>query len=163
MNPALSQLHDIHLPARISWWPPAPGWWLLAATVLLAAVVLYAVHRLRNRNHWRRFALMELMRLRERNVPQHAAPRAVVSELSILLRRVAISRFPRAEVAALNGDAWLAFLDRSLGESAAFQSDVGRLLSTVPYRPEMTIDSSTLSALFALAERWLKKLPRGKK
>ncbi len=163
MNPALSQLHDIHLPARISWWPPAPGWWLLAAIILLAAVVLYAVHRLRNRNHWRRFALGELGRLREQNESQQSAPRTVVSELSILLRRVAISRFPRAQVAALNGDAWLAFLDRGLGENAAFQSDAGRLLTTVPYRPEVAIDPSTLSALFALAERWLKKLPRGKK
>lgn len=163
MNPALSQLHDIHLPARISWWPPAPGWWLLLAIALLAVGVLYAVHRLRNRNHWRRFALMELTRLREQHASQHFAPRAVVSELSILLRRVAISRFPRAEVAALNGDAWLVFLDRGLGENAAFQSDAGRLLTSVPYRPEMAIDPSTLSAVFALAERWLKKLPRGKK
>ena len=163
MNPALSQLHDIHLPARISWWPPAPGWWLLAAIILLAAVVLYAVHRLRNRNYWRRFALMELTRLREQNEAQHFTPRAVVSELSILLRRVAISLFPREEVAALNGDAWLVFLDRGLGENTAFQSDAGRLLTTAPYRPEVAIDSSTLSALFALAERWLKKLPRGKK
>jgi len=163
MNPALSQLHDIHLPARISWWPPAPGWCLLLAIVLLAAVVLYAVHRLRNRNHWRRFALMELTRLREQNAAQHFAPRAVVSELSILLRRVAISRFPREEVAGLNGDAWLVFLDRGLGENAVFQSDAGRLLTSIPYRPEMAIDSSTLSAVFALAERWLRKLPRGKK
>ena len=163
MNPALSQLHDIHLPARISWWPPAPGWWLLLAIALLAVGVLYAVYRLRNRNHWRRFALMELIRLREQHASQQSTHRAVVSELSILLRRVAVSRFPRAEVAALNGDAWLAFLDRSLGENAAFQSDTGRLLTSIPYRPEMAIDSSTMSALFALAERWLKKLPGGKK
>lgn len=163
MNPSLSQLHDIHLPARISWWPPAPGWWLLLAIVLLAAGVLYAVHRLRNRNHWRRFALMELVRLREQLASQQSTHRAAVSELSVLLRRVAVSRFPREEVAALSGDAWLVFLDRGLGESAAFQSDAGRLLTSIPYRPEMTIDPSTLNALFALAERWLKKLPRGKK
>ncbi|HUW29322.1 MAG TPA: DUF4381 domain-containing protein [Sulfuriferula sp.] len=163
MNPALSQLHDIHLPARISWWPPAPGWWLLAAAVLLAAVALYGLHRRRSRNHWRRFALSELLRLRELHATQPPAPRTLVSELSILLRRVAVSRFPREQVAALNGDEWLAFLDRSLGESAAFQSDAGRLLTTVPYRPEMAIDPDSLRALLALGERWLKKLPRGKK
>lgn len=31
---ALDQLKDIHLPPAISWWPPAPGWWLLATLVL---------------------------------------------------------------------------------------------------------------------------------
>ncbi|BBP04410.1 hypothetical protein TPL01_21110 [Sulfuriferula plumbiphila] len=163
MNPALSQLRDIHLPARISWWPPALGWWLLAAAILLIALALYGLHRHRRRNHWRRFALSELSRLRELHETQQSAPCALVSELSILLRRVAVSRFPRAEVAALNGDAWLAFLDHSLGEGAAFQSHAGRLLTTVPYRPDAAIDPGSLRALLALGERWLKKLPRGKK
>lgn len=163
MKPALSQLRDIHLPARISWWPPAPGWWLLAAAILLPALALYGLHRHRRRNHWRRFALGELARLRELHESQQSTPRALVSELSILLRRVAVSRFPREETAALSGEEWLAFLDRSLGENAAFQSDAGRLLTTVPYRPEMDIDPASLSTLFALGERWLKKLPGGKK
>lgn len=163
MNPALNQLHDIHLPARISWWPPAPGWWLLFALVLLLAVVSYVVYRLRKRNHWRRFALNELNRLREQNASRQSTPRTVISALSILLRRVAVSRFPREEAAALNGDNWLAFLDRSLDESPAFQSDTGRLLITIPYRQEMAVDASELSALFTLAERWLKNLPGGKK
>jgi hypothetical protein len=163
MNPALSQLHDIHLPMRISWWPPAPGWWLLFAIILLLAVVLYAVYRFRNRNHWRRFALQELSRLRERGMSRQSDLRAVVSELSILLRRVAVSRFPREEAAALNGEKWLAFLDNSIGESALFPSDAGRLLITIPYRPQMAIDAGALNDLFSLAERWLKKLPKGKK
>jgi hypothetical protein len=87
----------------------------------------------------------------------------VVSELSILLRRVAVSRFPREEAAALNGEKWLAFLDNSIGESALFPSDAGRLLITIPYRPQMAIDAGALNDLFSLAERWLKKLPKGKK
>ena len=43
----LQQLHDIHPAAEPSWWPPAPGWWLLAA--LLLALLAYGVHRWRVR------------------------------------------------------------------------------------------------------------------
>ncbi len=47
----LAQLRDIHLPADPEWWPPAPGWWILA---LIAGVVLvYGVWRLIAR--WQRF------------------------------------------------------------------------------------------------------------
>ena len=32
----LAQLADIHLPAEISFWPPAFGWWILALLLLIA-------------------------------------------------------------------------------------------------------------------------------
>lgn len=161
MNPALSQLRDIHLPAPVSWWPPAPGWWLLAAVALLAALGLYARHRLRRRNRWRRLALSELARLRQGHESQ--PPAALLGELSVLLRRVAVSRFPRDEVAALSGDAWLAFLDRGLDGGATFQPDSWRLLAVSPYMPNADIGSPELLTLFDLAERWLNKLPAGAK
>jgi len=54
MDPALQeqllqQLNDIAAPNAISWWPLAPGWWLLIILVLLSLVALayylYAQHR----------------------------------------------------------------------------------------------------------------------
>jgi hypothetical protein len=150
MKPDLSQLHDIHLPAAVSWWPPAPGWWAVAALVLIAYGVGCFFYVRRRRNRWRGYALAELARLRD------AAPERLVRELSVLLRRVAISRFPRRDVAALTGEAWLAFLDHTLGDGTAFRSGAGRVLQSGPYANDVRVDAASL---LSLCECWIKRLP----
>lgn len=153
MKPDLSQLRDIHLPPPVSWWPPAPGWWLLLTVLLVTALVLYWMVRRHRRNAWRRQALQELARL------QGSDDATVASQLSILLRRVAISLYPHEEVAALTGKAWLAFLDDTLGEGTPFQTGAGRALLIGPYAATVEIDSP---ALLSLAESWIKRVKGGK-
>ena len=46
INPQSLELRDIHLPEPISWWPIAPGWWLLLALILaLIAFAFFARKR----------------------------------------------------------------------------------------------------------------------
>ncbi|HSD37998.1 MAG TPA: DUF4381 domain-containing protein [Rhodocyclaceae bacterium] len=165
MNPnaALADLRDIHLPPPVSWWPPAPGWWLLVSLVLLVIAGVFIWRRLRARNRWRQYALSELAKLRAQHAAQTLTSTRLIGDLSVLLRRVAISRFPREEVAALSGEAWLAFLDRMLGDAAEFRSPAGQLLSVGPYVRESSIDTQALGTLLDLCERWLRKLPGGRK
>ena len=148
-NDPLQGLRDIHLPAPVSFWPPAPGWWLLALVILilvLAAIWLWRRHR---RLTYRRTALKQLQQLQQAlHEGQAATP--IIADLSILLRRTAISRYGRQQVAALQGAAWLEFLDRT-GRNTPFTAE-GRALLDAPYRRSTTQQAAPL---LNLAQRWL--------
>ncbi len=79
---------------------------------------------------------------------------AVLARMSILLRRLALLRFPRREIAALSGDAWLRFLDES-GGNGRFAPGPGQVLATGPYRRalDQSVDSAGLAALL---REWVK-------
>jgi Domain of unknown function (DUF4381) len=161
MNPQLKELHDIHLPPPISWWPLALGWWVLAVVVLMlvfAAGWLYRRRRNAKRlDAWRREALNEIVTLRKQITL--LSTQQVLSQLSMLIRRVAITRFPRRDVAALHGDRWLAFLDSSLGDD--FRAVGGAHLITAPYQPQSStaiLSAESLQKLVMLVERWIGQL-----
>ncbi len=145
------ELRDIHMPEAPGFWPPAPGWWLLAALVLaaLAGLGRRAWLELRRRRRRQRI-LSELDQLQDAGLQGPA----LVAAISALLKRVALSRYPRAEVAALTGNAWLAFLDRSGGDGR-FAEGAGRVLADGAYAPEtIGIDEP---ALLAIARDWLRR------
>ncbi len=106
MNP-LEQLKDIHLPAEVSPWPLSWAWWLmLLAAVCLIAAGIFAYHSYQKRNRIKRQALKELMTLQQNSCD--------LTALHQLLKRVALSCFPRQEVASLQGADWLKFLDQQM-------------------------------------------------
>ena len=37
-------LRDVHVPAAPSLWPPAPGWWLVAAAVLAIIAIIWLLN-----------------------------------------------------------------------------------------------------------------------
>jgi len=142
-------LRDIHAPPVPSLWPPAPGWWILLALSLvllwLAAWWLYRRYRVLRR---RRQILAALAGLDGGD----AGP-ALAADVSALLKRVALARFPRAEVASLTGQDWLAFLDRT-GGGGRFAAGPGKALAEGPYARAPSFDAA---ALLALAGDWIRK------
>ncbi len=145
-------LRDIRAPGEPSPWPPAPGWWLLAALLVLIAVVVgRRLRQIRRRARLRRSALAELDRWREVG----SAP-VLAAGVSALLKRAALNRFPNPGVAALTGDAWLDFLDHTGGEGR-FQQGPGRLLAEAPYAPSTALDPKQSAALIDLARAWLRR------
>jgi hypothetical protein len=153
----LAQLRDWHLPDPIQWWPPAPGWWISAAVLL--AVLLWVAgvrwRRHRRRGAAARSALRELAALRE-TARTDGDTRAFVAALSRLLRRLALARFPREQVAGLTGDAWLAFLDAT-GGGEGFRRGPGRALADLAYGATRDGDPPpNPDALAELAETWIR-------
>ncbi len=157
MNPdPLAGLRDWHLPEPISWWPPAPGWWLLAVAGVIGVLLL--VHWL-----WRRYrraavartARRELASLERALATTQGDARSYIADLSRLLRRLALVRYPREQVAGLSGRAWLEFLDATGGEGG-FTQDAGRMLVEDAYRPEtQPLDAHALEQLGRVAARWI--------
>ena len=132
MNDALP-LRGLHLPEAVGWWPLAPGWWaLIALSVAGIAYVCWRWYRAWRFNRPRRFALRELARF-EAAYLEHRDPVTLGKQLSELLRRGMLAYAPRADMAGLTGEAWLAWLDRGM-PLPYFHTAGGKSLLSLPYR-----------------------------
>jgi len=149
MNQAGPELRDIHLPPDPSWWPPAPGWWIVALICLaLLATAAVRIRRRMARQRWKRRVLAELDRIASE---YSMAPDELhlTAEISQLLRRA--SRLLDPAAPALHGEAWLGFLDSTLG-SEEFSKGAGRVILEGPYQRTTSCDAE---ALLGLTRRWL--------
>ena len=147
-------LKDIHLPPPIGWWPPAPGWWLIPLLAAGVGYVLYRVWRRSKRPDIRKLGLRELARVESDSGLDSAQK---VQQVSILLRRVALSAYPREQVAGLSGRDWLRWLDGPLAD-APFSNGPGQALADAPFRAE-PLQPAQLDALFSICRDWLQRVP----
>ncbi len=147
----LSDLRDIHLPDPVSFWPPAPGWWIALILVIgLMAFSVWAFRKFRTPKAFKT-ARHELQGLRESYAANHQDSTLTLG-LSRLLRRYAIAVYGREQVAGLTGQKWLAFLDEK-GLTSQFTEGAGRVLVSVPYGGHEPVEGQEL---LATVEHWLK-------
>lgn len=153
----LAQLRDIHTPAPVSNWPPAPGWFILAALLLIAVVALtWWLFRRWWDNRYRREAMRELESLRA-GFGAGSDPAGFLTDYSALLKRAALSHYPRGAVAHLTGEAWVEFLDKSAGTNE-FSMGAGQVLIDGNYRPiDEAID---IDELHRLGRYWIRRHSR---
>lgn len=163
MISGIDQLRDIHGIQGVPWWPPAPGWWLVAAGMSL---LLYLVWRWRtairlripplpvfNIGSWRWDAARRLRALRGRTGSQDTKQTA--GDLSELVRRIAIARLGRDACAGLTGTQWLDWLKENDPSGFDWTSD-GRLLLDAPYAPSGARDRrEELLQLIDAAYAWV--------
>ncbi|MGY8813907.1 MAG: DUF4381 domain-containing protein [Gammaproteobacteria bacterium] len=153
-------LRDIHLPDGLSFWPLAYGWWILIAVIVITAIIAFILYR---RNQRARISAITLAREEFTRITSEYQKSnetlKLVKEISILLRRLSISLFPRTEVASLTGEEWLAYLDRYVS-GAPFTEGQGRMLVDAPYR--QNVDSEELDTLIHQCHNWIESVSRTK-
>ncbi len=139
---ALEGLADVVRPAPVAWTPQTWGWAGLAA-LLVALVVWLIVRAVRyhRSNRYRVEALADLAAL-EAKLNDDAGRPAALGAMPVLLKRVALAAWPRPEVAALSGQAWIDFL-HAHGGRHGFADESARLLADGEY------DGSALSTMSA--------------
>jgi hypothetical protein len=148
----VDMLEPLRAPAPLSWWPPAPGWWVLAvlalALLLLAGRALWRFHR---RGAPLRAAKAALKDLQDGTLSDSETAAA----LGILQRRLAIRIAGRERCAGLTGEAWADFLN-SLSPKGQRYFDA--TLAELSYRPD--IDARDCADALEATQSWLRDLER---
>jgi len=149
-NPWMTNLVQPSAPDAVGLCPPAPGWYVVAVLVVigLARIGWKGIRRWRA-NAYRREALRLIDRIGNNES---------LAELPEIMKRAALSAFPRSEVASLSGEAWLAFLDGTL-PTTEFSDGPGRTLADLAFSVDggEGLSEDERRELVGLAGRWVKK------
>ena len=143
---SLNRLHDLALPPDISWWPLAPGWYVvLGIGIILLLFLIYRAWKQWRANAYRRAALRELGSVEEA---------AAIAEL---LRRTALAIEPRSVIAGLTGPAWPDWLTGQCPENmpAVVRELLGTGVYTCPAPPQ------EVAALRDYAALWISRHQTG--
>lgn len=145
---SLDHLADIVVSPPVSWWPVAPAWYAVMGAVSLCLIsAMVTIWQRRRRNAYRAAALAELERV--------GTGAEAVTQIAHILKRTALAIAPRREVAALNGEHWLCWLDQ-FGNGVAFSEKSKQILTEHLYGAEH-VDDADVDALTRSARVWILK------
>jgi hypothetical protein len=156
-------IRDIHLPEDISWWPLAPGWWLLFLIGLFLVILMYqrfkrqknkttlTVGSIHNQSNDQQIINDAFDILNE--ISQLSDKQQIIKEVSVLLRRTAMSLYEDDKIAGLTTHNWLTYLDNK-GNTTDFSEGIGQVLIEQPYQKHTHYQKDELISLII---RWLSK------
>lgn len=148
----LAQLKDIHLPDPISWWPLAPGWYMVMVIILLMIFALFYLAYKRKINAKPKLQALDLLASYKQHYEQEGNTQVTSARVSELLRRVALVYYPRGQVASLHGESWIHFLNQT-SKGVDF-TPVQAMLLESPFKKGENIN---LKPLLTRTELWIKQ------
>ncbi|MGL4475976.1 MAG: DUF4381 domain-containing protein [Shewanella sp.] len=144
-NSPLASLQDIQLPPEIGSWPPAIGYWLVLGVIIILCLALVLWMKKRQQQRRARKQALALLAKLKREQPDFS------NQVNILLKRAAMSYYPRHSLASLNDEAWFTWLDQDL---ASHRRGQWQPLLGQRFSGKALTDAQTLQ-LQALAQHWL--------
>ncbi|MBL4782619.1 MAG: DUF4381 domain-containing protein [Porticoccaceae bacterium] len=171
-QPMLEQLRDIHLPQAVHWWPPAPGWWLVALLSLALITWLYRYLRTRYRRQYFRAESRDLLqqhwaRYQQESVTNDGADREFIENTLALLRRAGktahlsianenANKQNNSQLESMPSQSLMEALDRHSGgklSTSLALADINERL----YRDKSTaLSRAQMTCLRDVAKSWLK-------
>lgn len=135
-------------PAPISWWPPAPGWWIVAISLLLLLLLLPWLQAQARRRRQRRVKRgMHALA----DIPAGLPDNQWLAEINIRLKQLLKQRGDEAAT-RLHGQAWLDYLcTRQPAARQALQP-----LAADLYRPHTHLSEAERRALLKALRHWMR-------
>ena len=151
----LDALRDIYLPVEPHWWPPAPGWWIIAALVF--AMLWWC-----GRRFWAYRAATRPIRAAQRIIDSLIAEEAqatssdatLANQCNEVLKRLLVVALGMRTLTNQSGEKWLRTLDQ-LSMTASFTQGAGSALGEDRFRPEF---SASRRALLDCVKQLLKQV-----
>jgi apolipoprotein N-acyltransferase len=171
-------LADIHLPANISAWPPAIGWWLLALLGIAIIVgVFYWLKRHQKKWRYRRAALALLSQHYQTwqaqqsqnesvettkntvNTDRNSAPSTIqcATRMMAILKRTALTAYGY-DKATLFGQAWVDFINQKTQQDIV-SDELAEWMINQQYQKASTNQQDTvnITTLYRACEKWIKQ------
>lgn len=150
-NP-LAELKDLHLPTEVPLFPLAIGWYLIAA-ILVLIIIGFIYYRICQRKRLAKIlAIEQLITELESNHTQ-LIDAEIIAQASILLKRIAMTKFPTQKPEYLTGMVWLEFLDKT-GKTTEFSTGVGKCLINIYQLQQLDNRDEFFNAL----RKWLRSV-----
>ena len=153
------ELHDIHLPEPVSWWPLAPGWWILLILIIALTIACFffipkLIKKIKHQPA-SKLALIEFKNIQQLYQSQQNK-QTLIESLSILLRRVCMTYDSRQNIASLTGQAWIEKLN-ALSPQQELSTELTDVLLNGPYKKQHDFNAEQL---LTHCENWIINLPK---
>jgi hypothetical protein len=155
VNPSSSlDLGNIREPEPVAFTFDTIGWQVLFLVLFLVILfIIYKVHQKYQHNKYRRDAIQSIEEIATTfgNNPVNG-----IIETLFILKKTALQTFSREEVASLNGEKWLDFLDQK-AKHTNFKA-YKNLVAHVVYKNEMNFENDfNKNTFISMSKTWIKE------